>query len=104
MLTLEAEHNDDWMYCVNESLFGADVKGRVIGTVEFGRRVTVRSAEETTSGTSSATLLFLPGDPAPRSPNVSSFEISSTKISSSSMLDILQYSLMEGSTLIFGSR
>jgi hypothetical protein len=44
----------------------------------------------------------LPGDP--RSPNVSSSEISSSRTSSSSMLDILQYSLMEGSTLIFGSR
>jgi hypothetical protein len=58
------------MYCVNESFSGTDVNGRVIGTVEFGRRVTVLSAEQTTSGTvSSATLLFLPGDlaPAPRS-------------------------------------
>jgi hypothetical protein len=63
MLTLEAELNDDWMYCVNESFSGTDGFGRM--TIEFGRMVTVLSADETTSGTSSAILLFLSGDPTP---------------------------------------
>ena len=131
MLTLEAELNEDWMYCVNESLAGTDAEletshgisvsshgvfsteffdnvcfevGRVIGTVEFDRRVTVLSTSTPVYRTYSATFRFLTDDPTPQSPNVSSSEISSSKISSSPTLDILQHSLMEGSTLIFGSR